>query len=483
MDKTLGIGEKKVIWIIIVFGLILRLISLNQSLWLDEAINILAVKNFSLPGLITQYAIADFHPPGWFIILWFWGKVFGYSEISMRIPSVVFGVIAIFVVYLIGKKLFSKKIGLLAALLLSINPLHIYYSQEARMYSMAALAVAVNIFILIKLLHKERINIIFIVMSNLFILLADYVAYFIFPAELMLLILLKEKKLINKWLVAAFVALVLTSWWIPIFVNQLNAGAVAAENLPAWRFIVGGFDFKTIPLTFVKFIIGRISLADKMLYYALLLPVCSLFAYLLLIGIRKSNNFQKKLLLTWVVIPPLIATAISLVVPVYNYFRVLFILPGFIILIAVGMLHFKNKLRIIIFVIVVLIEFICSLLYLLLPGYQREDWRRLVYYFQSFKPSIVLFESPGILPPFDYYAKGSINAKGALDDFPAKDEHAVSNLDSIVKGHKEVFLVDYLVQISDPNRVVVRKLNDLGYIQLDIKNFTGVGFIYHYILK
>lgn len=471
------------IWVVIVVGLIVRLISLNQSLWLDEAINILAVKNFSLPGLITQYAIADFHPPGWFIILWFWGKAFGYSEIAMRIPSVFFGVITIYVVYLIGEKLFSKKLGLVAALLLSINPLHIYYSQEARMYSMAALAVAVSIYILIKLIQKKQVSMVFIVLSNIFILLSDYVAYFIFPVELILLLLLKERKLIKRWFIAVIIALVLMSWWIPLFFNQLNAGAVAAEKLPAWRFIVGGFDFKTIPLTFVKFIIGRISLADKTLYYILLLPICSLFGYLLLSGVRKSDSFQKKLLLTWILIPPLIATLISLVVPVYNYFRVLFILPGFVILIAFGVLQFKNRLRIIILVTVILIELICSLLYLFLPSYQREDWRGLVAYFQSFKPPIVLFESPGILPPFDYYAKGSLNAKGALQDFPANNESAVSDLEVLIKGSKEVYLVDYLVQISDPNRFVAKKLINLGYQETDIKNFTNVGFVYRYTKK
>lgn len=471
------------IWVVLVVGLIVRLISLNQSLWLDEAINILAVKNFSLSGLITQYAIADFHPPGWFIILWFWGKVFGYSEIIMRIPSVFFGIVTIYVVYLIGKKLFSKQLGLVAALLLSINPLHIYYSQEARMYSMAALAVAINILILTKIVKKERVNIIIFIISNILVLLSDYVAYFIFPAELIFLLLLKEKKFIRKWFIAMFAALVLMSWWIPVFFNQLNAGAVAAEKLPAWRFIVGGFDFKTIPLTFVKFIIGRISLADKTLYYALLLPVCGLFAYLLLSAIRKSDGFQKKLLLTWIIIPPLIATLISLVVPVYNYFRVLFILPGFIILITVGILNFKNKFRIIIMMTVVFIELICSLLYLLIPGYQREDWRGLVAYFQSFKASVILFESPGILPPFDYYAKGSLNAKGALQDFPAKDENAVSNLKFLVNGYQEVYLVDYLVQISDPNRFVAGRLINLGYQETDIKNFNNVGFVYRYTKK
>src|SRR3989338_1092025 len=107
----MGARKKKMIWLILLLGLILRLISLNQSLWLDEAINTLAVKNYSFFNLITEYAKADFHPPGWFITLWFWTKLAGYSEISVRIPSVLFGALAIWFTYLIGKKLVSKNLG------------------------------------------------------------------------------------------------------------------------------------------------------------------------------------------------------------------------------------------------------------------------------------------------------------------------------------------------------------------------------------
>ena len=40
--------------------------------------------------------------------------------------------------------------------------------------------------------------------------------------------------------------------------------------------------------------------------------------------------------------------------------------------------------------------------------------------------------------------------------------------------------MDYLVQISDPQRLVAKELDDLGYQEKDIKNFNGVGFVYYY---
>lgn len=351
------------------------------------------------------------------------------------------------------------------------------------MYALATLAVVINVFLLIKIIKKENVNIFFLIASNLLVLMSDYIAFFIFPAQLIFLLLIKKKGVLKEWIIALTGALVLVIWWLPIFLSQLSVGSVASTNLPTWKFVVGGFDLKTIPLTFVKFIIGRINLADKVIYTAVLLPVSSLFAYLLWRCQKNLSGFPKKLLMTWVIIPPLIATVISTAVPVYSYFRVLFIIPGFVILIALGILSFKDKLRYGLLIAVVFIQVFCSLIYLLNPAYQREDWKGLVAFLSGLQSPIILFESSGTLPPFDYYAKGNLNAQGALRDFPAKDENSVSDLGKLLKSEREVYLVDYLVQISDPNRLVAKKLKDLGYKQPDIKNFNGVGFVYHYILK
>lgn len=466
------------ILLILLLGLILRVISLNQSLWLDEGINIMAAKSFSFLGMITQYATADFHPPGWFAILWIWGKLFGYSEATVRMPSVIFGVLSIYIIYLIGKKLVSRNLGLLTALLLAINPLHIYYSQEARMYALATLAVAINIFLLVKMVRREKVNIILLIFSNLFVLLSDYIAYFIFPAQFFFLIL--KKDLLKKWVLAFLIAVILNFWWWPVFLRQLDVGATASANLPTWKFVNGAFDFKTIPLTFVKFIIGRISLTNKILYAALLLPVVTLFAYLLLRGAGQLSKTPRKLLLSWLIVPPLVATIISFFIPVYNYFRILYVIGAFLLLIAGGILSFRKKLGYGFLILVILIQLFSSLVYLLNPNYQRDNWKGLVSFFKDIKPEIILFESSGTLPPFDYYAGGSLNAKGALKDFPAKDETSVADLQDLLKNKTDIYLVDYLVEISDPDRLVASRLTELGYKEKGIKDFHGVGFVYHY---
>lgn len=465
------------IWLILAVGLILRLVSLDQSLWLDEAINVLAAKSNSFWQILTEYPKFDFHPPGYFLILWGWIRIFGYSEVAVRMPSVIFGVATVWIVFLIGKKLISENLGVLAALILATSPLHIYYSQEARMYSFAAFAVTLNFFLFIKFLKKEYSKV-FLILSNLLIFLSDYLTYFIFPAQFIFLLITKKTQFIKTWLTVLIITIVSFIWWLPILVGQVNIGKVTALSVPGWKMVVGEAGIKPLILTYVKFIIGRISHPDHLTYTLLFLPVGFLFAFLI-IQARKSDYFAKTLLLSWIGIPIFLAWFISFVIPVYSYFRLLFVLPAFFILVALGILTFKTKMQYLILSLVILIEFISSGIYLVNPVFQREDWRGLVKYLKS-KPSSskILFESNGSFAPFDYYSGNEFKGRGALKNFPAKDLDDLGNLTDLGPS---VYLIDYLVEISDPNKLVSAKLKESGYKQVDIKNFNGVGFVYHYI--
>src|SRR3990170_4981166 len=85
--------------LILIAGLILRLFKLDQSLWLDEAINVTFVKNLNLHSLIFDYSVGDFHPPLYHIMMRGWVLLFGTSEIAVRLPSVILGLATVYVVY------------------------------------------------------------------------------------------------------------------------------------------------------------------------------------------------------------------------------------------------------------------------------------------------------------------------------------------------------------------------------------------------
>ena len=60
------------IFLILALGFVLRLITLNQSFWLDEADNVVAARGLDFISFISKYPLGDFHPPGYFILLWIW---------------------------------------------------------------------------------------------------------------------------------------------------------------------------------------------------------------------------------------------------------------------------------------------------------------------------------------------------------------------------------------------------------------------------
>src|SRR3989338_7540643 len=119
--------NKKVLFIFLLAFLI-RLIALNQSLWLDEAVTANVVKNLGFSQIVSGFSPTDFHPPLYYLFMKLWTNFFGYSEIALRMPSVLFSLLTGYVIYLIG--------GIWAAVFFLFNPLIVYYSQEARMYMM-----------------------------------------------------------------------------------------------------------------------------------------------------------------------------------------------------------------------------------------------------------------------------------------------------------------------------------------------------------
>jgi len=113
----------------------------SSSLWSDEG-NTWALLSRSF-AQIAQAAAADIHPPGYYWVLKLWSSVMGTSAWGMRSFSAVAGVLLVYVIYRLGRYLEAGQtfsgVALVAALLAAVNPLQIYYSQEARMYLLLTL--------------------------------------------------------------------------------------------------------------------------------------------------------------------------------------------------------------------------------------------------------------------------------------------------------------------------------------------------------
>lgn len=120
---------------LLVLAFALRVYRLDaQSLWYDEAVTAQVVQQ-GLPEL-ARWTADDIQPPLYYAIVAGWTRLAGVGEWALRFPSAWFGAAMVALANALGRRLFGPLAGLLAALMGAVHPLWVYYSQEARMYTL-----------------------------------------------------------------------------------------------------------------------------------------------------------------------------------------------------------------------------------------------------------------------------------------------------------------------------------------------------------
>jgi uncharacterized membrane protein len=421
--------------------------------------------------------LGDFHPPLFHILLRGWILLFGSSEISVRIPSVILGVATVYITYLIGRKLFENKTALVAATLLATAPLHIYYSQEARMYMLAAFLTSLSVYFFISILKKD--NFWFwtgFIISTAFMLYSDYLPYLMIPIYLFYLIIFRKRITVStlRTFIPAFIIIFIAIIpWLVIFPKQFQTGLSAAAASPAWAQVVGSPSFKNFFITFVKFTIGRISNDNNLVYALLFTPAGIFVAFLFLLSLFRISKLRS-FLWFWFFSPIILAFALSFFVPIFAYFRFIFILGAFYLIwaSAINTINWTPLVRSLL-VLALAINLTSVSFYYLNPKFHRENWRAATSFVHtnSTPKTIVLFESDYTVGPFDYYNKDKVKAAGALDE---------QKLKLLTSDADKIFLFQYLAPITDPQGLVFQELTKEGFTNTKMEDFEGVGFIYEF---
>lgn len=140
--------------IILLLGFALRLYHLaHLSLWLDESHSIFAA-HLATPRLL-EFVASRSHPPLYFLQLRGW-MVLGDGEFVVRFLSVVWGTLGIAALYALGRRLLGARTGTLAALLLAVSPIHVWHSQDARMYTLLLFLAILSSYLLLRALATPR---------------------------------------------------------------------------------------------------------------------------------------------------------------------------------------------------------------------------------------------------------------------------------------------------------------------------------------
>jgi 4-amino-4-deoxy-L-arabinose transferase-like glycosyltransferase len=128
---------------LIVLAAALRLSTLGlQSFWYDEAYTPVHVLHASLSSTLRAMVHSENSPPLWYLIAWADYRVLGSGEVALRLPSALAGIASVPVAWAIGRELGGPRAAILAGALMAVNPLFVWYSQEARAYGLFVLTAA-----------------------------------------------------------------------------------------------------------------------------------------------------------------------------------------------------------------------------------------------------------------------------------------------------------------------------------------------------
>ena len=209
--------------LLLIAGVIYGLMALSDNIWADEAYTF-AMLPHSFAD-IWRITAADVHPPLYYFVTKLLTAAFGYSQYSLRLFS---GSCYLLVIAVGGwqlMKLFNEKTGLLFMLLYLLYPFSLEHAPQARMYSFASLGIFLCALFAYRVWQFEKAgDWVGFVASGL---CAAYTHYFALVAAgviyglLFLCCLIRKRKLLKGWLLAAAATIVLYLPWLKCLLEQL----------------------------------------------------------------------------------------------------------------------------------------------------------------------------------------------------------------------------------------------------------------------
>lgn len=345
---SLAVSNKRnyrLLTLIIISGFILRILQLDfQSLWIDE----LNTMNISDPDeswsfLFDHLKSSDQHPPLHFILLRFCFAIFGHTSVVARFISVLAGTISIWVMYVLGKELWNKNAGIVAALLTSVNYYHISFSQEARNYIFAFLFTALAFVYLIRFFKDLRLkNGLLYGLFTLLLLYTHYYGLFVAFSQAVLCGIFyfdQEKenrsRYVKRLAVSVAIPIIGYALWIPylIFLSEMTSFWIPQlSNTVLTDFFYGYFGnsnlLNPILSVLMVFYVFRImqwsELKDHPLRQPLIMGFVILFVWIL-------GTYLPPYLRSYILFPVLLSR------------YTIVVLPAFIIALAFGIELIGNK--------------------------------------------------------------------------------------------------------------------------------------------
>ena len=426
----------------------------RKSLWMDEGVSyaIATARDRSFDSYWAYQAL--YHE-----LLRLWLRL-GDSEFCLRLFSVIPSVATVPVVYLLGKRLANRRVGLLSALLLTVHVAHITYSQQARGYGLVVLLCSLATYFFVRAVEKEDEDgaawhwVLYVLFSGLAIY-SHFLAVLVVPAQVLSLAALPSRGIPWRRLLpslAAIAVLPLPLVWLITHGGTEGTSFITASyrQWPGLITLLGG-SVATLPLYAAFWTVAVRSLRQTLAG-----------------GGRSWPAWRLTLLVSWTLAPAVLLSLLSLVKPAFVPRYLLVSVPGAVLLAGAGLDRWQPRTRAVLTWATVVLSLAAVVFYSTRP---KEDWRGATNYIVAqWRPGdAVVILPPYAGLPFQYYRR-----RAGADALPIANLENAANGAAGATHYQRLWVAVYLHHQFEPEVVSCLAGVARGFHQESSRSFTGI---------
>ena len=460
---------------IIIFGIGFRIYNVGyRSFWLDELYSV-SYANLSI-GSLFKILHTDHQMPLYFMLLHAWIWIFGDSDLAVRFLSILFGLLGIlgFFILLRGGLRWTLNSSLIGVALLAVNPFHVYYSIEARTYSLMFAISTLYLTALVSM-HAQSDKRYYLAYASLQVILlythpiALIYCFCINATYIFLLFLLRELSWpkIRNLLVADLVTLIMFAPWIMMLMHQVDL-----VHNSFWAQLPSAFGALKIWLSIslfwspelVEFLSANLTYVRPLIWACIIIPFLLLIARGSIYVIKRKKLAELLIILNFFVYPATVYLVSLLFKPLFMNKILIPSLIGLLVLIVIPEekpLSQTKKSNLSLLTLFFLIS--VSLTFTVISFDSNADWRKIATVIsQRAKPEdlVLVYKSNGAALLKRYYYKGNLEFRGVTYDFedemkqrelenynpntyyrPFFSRYILERLDQLIDERKRFFMV------------------------------------------
>jgi len=332
--------------VVLVLAAVLRVLALDKPLYIDEIVTITVATQplEEMPGVMRQIDAS----PGLFPVLLHAWMLAGRSDLWVRLLPALFGIGAVAIVYVLGRRLFDETTGLWSAFVMAIAPAHVHYAQYVRSYSLFTLLGGLHLLLFLRWFRvsaigddgpadQPRRDVILFVLVTAALLYTHYLSLLLFVPEALFAVWRwrRDAAQVMRWAVAMALAGVLFLPGVPLLLHNVAFDRLRNEDRPR----------PPSPVVLLPNLMGEMTVGQRAIGFshptvrrAALGAAAVVFSILLVVGVVsgwKRNRDAVILLMLFAFVPMLIYVASG-----RRLVAVRFFLPfmlGYIVLVARGL--------------------------------------------------------------------------------------------------------------------------------------------------